>query len=73
MKKVSISELTDKKIEILMALRRLDEKLSPAENEFFEQNASDSMKEFEKVKSGSNVDSSAILAAASLQVKGLLK
>ena len=37
------------KVEVLMALKKLDETLQPEEEQFLQSHASNSMKEFEKV------------------------
>ena len=56
-----------------MALRKLGEQLTSEQNEFLRTNASDSMKQFEKVSTDSSLKSDAILATASSQLKGIIQ
>lgn len=71
--KLSEMELNEKKIEILMALKKLGEQLTSSESEYLQANASDSMKEFEKVSSNATLNSEAVIASASSQLKDVIK
>lgn len=51
--KLDSDSFMQQKVEILVALKKLGESLQPAEDEFLRANASNSLKEFEKVSSTS--------------------
>lgn len=70
--KISGMELTEKKMEILLALKKLGENLTPTQNEFLASNCPDSMKTFQKVSNNSSLDSEAILASASSNLAGII-
>jgi ABC-type transporter Mla subunit MlaD len=68
--KTSQDEILQQKTEILTALRKLGETLEPAEDAFLQANASQSLKEFEKVASHSRT-SDRVLDMASSQFQNI--
>jgi len=50
--KLAVDVANQQKVEILTALKKLDEKLMPAEIDFLQQHSSASMKEFERITEG---------------------
>jgi hypothetical protein len=48
--------MVQQKVEILMALKKLQEQLSPVEEAFLQQNASDALKEFQRVSPDDEVN-----------------
>ncbi|XP_038075267.1 protein LZIC-like [Patiria miniata] len=66
--KLSHDSYTQQKVEILTALRKLGEKLTPAESEFLASNSSQALNEFEKV-TGNIGPSEKLLQVASSQVQ----
>ena len=63
--KLSENKFVEQKLEILAALKRLDEDLSSEEKLFFENHSTNSMKEFVQVQEGSMIqDGAKILSMA---------
>ena len=54
--KVANDDLVQQKVEILMALKKLQEQLTPGEEAFLQQNASNALKEFERVSPDDEVN-----------------
>lgn len=71
--KISEMELNEKKTEIFVALKKLGENLTPAQNDFLSANSTDSMKTFHKVSTSSSVNSDAVLATASSHLKRIIQ
>ncbi|KAI1309397.1 Protein LZIC [Halotydeus destructor] len=70
--KISMDSMTQQKIEVLMALKKLGEILHSSEEEFLQKNATDTLKEFEKVSPVKKLDEKVIEVATS-QARSVLE
>jgi len=68
--KLAMDVFSQQKVEILTALRKLGETLSPVEESFLHSHSSDSLKEFERV-SGDSTTNDRVLEMASSQFQNM--